>query len=637
MVGPAGTGLVAMPDRRTILRAILLGSAGVAIPSGVAALGGCGVPTGGSPVVDGSGPSVGTAGLTGGGTPPGPDTATTPEELVAKYLLAVAGPLEDVYRTQLQNSARRFMTSDAADSWEPEPDVTVVRVVGKPRRREGGVSTWADITLQTVGKLTPSGMLMPTSSAQVTCNFELVNDRTNSRDGSGWRIKRIISKPANLSSAMLLDSAALDDPVLRLFTPQLLYYWPSAGQNALVPDLRYLPLAGSDQNRFTRIVNDLLSEPPSWLAVKDFPSAVLAQAAPDKDNNYLVVNIKLPAPGLDPKRLMTQLRWSLFPFYQGPVQLQINSQKQQVDGSSGGYRTANLADSPDRSPDAYCVAGGVVRPLRDDEDAPTILDAPLNRDVLWAALSRDRRMVAVVRPDGPGKYGLWIGDADTGPAYIKCAGLSSRNLGRPVWLPGQDRLVVLVDNRLYAVNRLGAAASDVTPIGVQKVPAFSVAPDGRRIALIADGVPAIASLSPADQSTGIGASERFAVSGLVELSAIAWSRMERVVVAGRIPSSAADAFGLIETTIDGAIQQEVPDVKLAEQITHLAAYPPAPSVQSTGMGRILGQAGSGKNVYSFEFLRQYRRLDQLQIQPSLSASASPKPVELTPTAPFFAD
>ena len=77
-------GLVTMPDRRTVLRAILLGSAGIAVPSGLAALGGCGVPTGGRPEVDGPGPSAGIAGLTGGGTPDGPDTAISPEDLVAK-------------------------------------------------------------------------------------------------------------------------------------------------------------------------------------------------------------------------------------------------------------------------------------------------------------------------------------------------------------------------------------------------------------------------------------------------------------------------------------------------------------------------------------------------------------------------
>lgn len=639
-------GLVTMPDRRTVLRAILLGSAGIAVPSGLAALGGCGVPTGGRPEVDGPGPSAGIAGLTGGGTPDGPDTAISPEDLVAKYLRAVAGKLDDSSRESLQKFARTFMTSEAAQNWTPGADITVVRV-GDLGRREGGTSTNVDVTLRPVGQLSANGMLKPIDLEAVRCTFEVVNDRLSNQGNDAWRIQRI--QPVSLANVMLLDSAALDDP--RLFTPQLVYYWSSGGgRSALVPDLRYLPLVGTDQNRYARIVTDLLSLPSSWLAVTLFPNPTALTQATTDDKGYLSVNIKLPTPdAIDHNRLMTQLRASLYPLYTRTLQLQINSQKQQSSGGDG-YRTANLADSPARKgADPYCVAGGVVRPLHEDARPPAVLDAPLNRDVVWAALSRDKRMVAVVR-QAAGHYGLWIGDEAAGPGYIACTKgfpRSATRYGRPAWLPGQpagqERILVLVDDQLYAVDRASVSASNITPAGVQHVQAFSVAPDGRRIALIADGVPEIAALTPTEQSTLIGTPQPINVPDLVRgtFAAVAWSRLERVVVAGRL-SGSTETFSIFEATIDGAIIQQFRNADSKEQISHLAAYPPGPVEQPAGMGWVLGQAGSGKSVYSFQIEGgRYDRLNQLQIQPSASpsasASASPKPVELMPTAPFFAD
>lgn len=635
-----------MPDRRSVLRAILLGSVGIAAPAGVAVLGGCGVPTGGRPVVDGPGPSVGTGGGSGsGGTPPGPDSATDPADLVKKYLLAVAGQLEDIYRVKLRNSAHSFWARGV--EWSPSQEITVVRAIDGPSSSKSGASTRVDITLQPVGQLTSSGVLTPLvpAASQVKCRFEVVNERVDPNGNDVWRIQKI--DPPSMASAMLLDSAALDDSPYGLFVPQLVYYWPSAGQNALVPDLRYLPLVGNDQARYIRIVTDLLSDPPGWLTVTEFPpGASLIQAAPDKNNKNLIVNIKLPTPDADHNRLMTQLRASLYPFYQGTLQLQINSEKQQT-SSGDGYRTANLADSPRGNADAYCVAGGAVRPLRAETQPPALLGSPLNRDVVWAALSRDKQMIAVVRQIA-GRYSLWIGDDKTGSEYIQCSALPAKSTyGRPVWLPGQpagqEQIVVLVDGQLYAVDRTGTSASNVTPAGVQHIQAFSVAPDGRRIALIVDGVPAVAALTPTDQSAKIGQPQQINIPDVAPgtFAAVAWSRLERVVVAGRLRQ--ADAFTIVEATIDGAIIRQLKDadavLQITQQITHLAAYPPGPSTHSAGMGWVLGQAGSGKGAYSFQI--EQEQVGQLQVEvtpsPSPNASATPKPVELTPTAPFFAD
>ena len=74
------------PDRRQLLRALLLAGAGLAVPSA------CGVPSGGGPIVDGSGPSYDPS--TGArGRPPTPGDANSATELVQLFLYAISGPL----------------------------------------------------------------------------------------------------------------------------------------------------------------------------------------------------------------------------------------------------------------------------------------------------------------------------------------------------------------------------------------------------------------------------------------------------------------------------------------------------------------------------------------------------------------
>src|SRR5262245_23429414 len=96
-----------MAGRRQVLRGLLLGAAGVAVPSALAA---CGVPSGGHAVVDGRGPSPAAGAPPGGGAPVNPDAARSATDLVDKYLLACAGPLDEQYRTKLADWARHFMT-----------------------------------------------------------------------------------------------------------------------------------------------------------------------------------------------------------------------------------------------------------------------------------------------------------------------------------------------------------------------------------------------------------------------------------------------------------------------------------------------------------------------------------------------
>jgi hypothetical protein len=625
-------------DRRQVLRVLLLGAAGAAVPPALAA---CGVPGGGHAVVDGAGPSVGAGGSTSGGDPPDPRLAGDPVELVRRYLLAAAGPLEDNYRNTLQESARRFMTAAQRATWSPGQGITVVRVIGDPIPQTGRASTTVDIKLQRIGSLDTYGAVSTITNPAglppvVSCQFEVVDNPDRS---GGWLINDISSPDdRSLASAMLLSSDALDT-TSGLFTPQVVYYWPTGDPDGLVPDLRYIPVKGSDQQRLTRIVADLLGGPADWLDAKPLPTDMkLASPLVALSDGLLTVNLSTAGP--DPNRLMTQLRWSLWALFRERVQLQVSAQPQQVDGASSDFKRANVAAAPSRgsgTADEFCVAGEVVRPLRADTPVPPVLNSAQNIHVVWAALSRDKDLVAVVRDAGGGRYGLWLGAAGS-PAYLQVnVPPRTTNFSRPAWLPGQPRVLVLVDNRLYAADMSGRAASDVTPNGVNQVKAFSVAPDGQRIALIADGVPAVATLSSTSQPILVNAPQRFTAAHFEQgsLSAIAWTRLERVVIAGHT----SGGYGLVEMTIDGAVDQRLTDVNLRDAITHLVGYPPSPSgPNSNARGKILGQAQLAKKAYSFEYARAYNPLAQLQVAPSPAPSSSPGHTQaLTATAPFFAD
>src|SRR5262249_50833219 len=158
---------------------------------------------------------------------------------------AVAVPPEDPYIKQAQDFARTFMTPDLRNDWTPGNDIAVVRVLGTPNPREGSTSTYVDVTLQQIGQLASSGAVNQVTvpaPAPVSVQFEVV---TNPDRGGGWRIKSISSQQdKNIGNRMLLSSDALDpESPNPLFTPQLIYYWPSSGRDSLVPDLRYLPTA----------------------------------------------------------------------------------------------------------------------------------------------------------------------------------------------------------------------------------------------------------------------------------------------------------------------------------------------------------------------------------------------------------
>lgn len=621
--------------RRRLLRAAVLGTAAVAVPAG------CGVPSGGPPIVDGAGPSFGPGAADGNGKAPVPQDANSPEALIRKYLGAVSGRVEnDADLTKAQERATEFLTTNARQGWQAGNQITVVRLLSGPNRSAGDRpgATFVDVTLEPVGVMQTNGTVGAPAGSTAAKSVRFTVVPNDDPDRSGGLLIDAIDGPPQFAG-MLLDSAGLDD---MWYHPQLIYFWDT-GRRGLVPDLRYVPRVGLtvDAQR-TEIVNWVLAGPSDLLS-----DAVVANmynqitllgpnlVAPQNDR--LLINLSAAPQGTPPTDVIDQMRASLGVFYQGSVLLEFASQAQQADGDGDRYQARNLADQNFRSPDATEFAitstDRSVHEVATGEVPPALSGLEkLNKDVVYAALTRDQKTAALVRAD----HRLYlVGGARRGgpPGDQPVAGLSGTGWTRPVWLSTPvPRVLVAVDGALRVVAMDGKT-SDVTPGGVGSVTAFSVAPDNHRIALIADGRAWVGALRADSDGMSIGPL-RGIDPMLSDLSGVAWSRLARVVVAGR--SEANHNYQLCEITIDGAIAIPWDQGAYSAPITQVVGYPNLPSQSMERPGSVLVQTETGTayraTPYGFEPLAFSRGWPSPS--PSATSSGQTTPV---PRNPFYLD
>jgi hypothetical protein len=607
------------PDRRQVLRALLLAGAGLAVPAA------CGVPTGGGPIVDGTGPASDPI----GGSrvpPPDPSSATNAVELVQGFLAAVSGPLDTSdARREAGNRARKFLTAQAGQRWQPADQVTVVQVVGGYQDAVAGPgATVVTVTLRPVGVLSPRGDIgtYGGSPGPAQLAFRVVSS-TADPDVP----KLIDGLPPGLPAGYVLSSDALNNT--NYFRPQLIYFWDLA-HRFLVPDLRYVPRTLlSESAQKAAVVNWLIGGPSDLVSpvtstiLPNGTTLIGPNVVPDGQTGALVVNFSGSFQDVELDKVMAELRWSLVPLWTEPVQLQIASRPQQVDGAGTGYVADNPADAAYRSSDseAFCVAGGVVTGVDPSSQVPAVLGASAhNQGVAKAALSRDKSQVAIVGTDRQ----MWLGrlrDTDARAAYVQ-APLAGADWSRPAWLPNTNRVLVIVDSTLYTVNTSGGTTAVTTGVS-----AFSVAPDGYRIALVSGGVVSVAALRDDGDRLSIG-TQRPLDPGLRNPSGVAWVRLDRLVVAGRADEG---GWGLAEVSIDGAIV--VPWGRpFTSEIVSVVGYPPLPSRAQQGTGPVMVQTKDGQAYRAFP--TNAFALPAREPSPSPSSGTAG---QVTPTAPFYLD
>jgi hypothetical protein len=260
----------------------------------------------------------------------------------------------------------------------------------------------------------------------------------------------------------------------------------------------------------------------------------------------------------------------------------------------------------------------------------------MNSLVESAALSRSKASAALVRTTTPTSGGLWLGRYNDALGATQYTGpvLPARTISRPVWLDRpRPRVLVAVDGELWDVPESAPSrASDVTPSGVGAITALAVAPDGRRVALVAGGrvFVAVLNFAPEGDSLSVGATREVYTTGLVGAVAVAWTTEDSLVVAGTVSSGGS---GLLEVSIDGALSEILRTDGLgASVITQVVAVPRDPTTGS--FGPIMIEAAG----------RAYRRhstaIEPIAVSSGLpTPGPTPKPHGTTATyeltAPFY--
>jgi len=565
-------------SERSVRRLIGLLLAGVT----AVAIAGCGIsPSQPRHIGDGlvPGPGLGSDQI----PPPGP-LLGTPTQTVSRYFEAAVGG-DDAAVQNVQS----FLTPNWRSKWVSGQQLTIVRNLRiDPEGARTGRSVTVTGRYQRVGVLTDQGVLDDVSEQPqfVPFTFTLVEGENPSQ----WSID---SGPQGL----LLSDAALG----LYYRNRPIYFWDSTGQR-LVPDLRYLALTTPPASRPNTIVDWLLNGPSRWLrsAVASLPAgAKLKEAIIKNSDNELVVNLSAATAGAataeDLQRLTDQLQWSLRTDSFPAIELRIEDQSKAVDGSADRY--LKVAPASNAVAQRFGVADGKLVPLPvGSQNSPAVLASTANRNVVSASVSRDPDRVAFVRRAGNGTLTLSIQRSGEGPLPKPVeVGLGRiDSMSRPAWIPGAtDRLVVAAEGRLYAVTA-GGGPSEITPDGISGVTAVSVAPDGRRIAYVAQGRAYVAALGFGPTVT-VDPQRRPLLPGQLEAAGIAWTSEDRVIVAGSANGRAA----LWHVRADGAVAENLspPDTALIDPLIDVVAFPQSPVRPSTNVEAMVQTATVAYNLY----------------------------------------
>jgi hypothetical protein len=540
----------------------------------------CGVPATTTPVAVGQAPGVGEPAERSNARLPGPNGASGPKELVQRFLQAAAKGDWDAARDQRISKAteylRTFLAPDVAKTWQPKTQVVLVEAVPSTV----GVDT-VTMVLKPVGVLNPYGSVeeyqSPTGTASaITHQFNIQRDATSGE----WRITN-----APPQEGLLLSTEGL----ATLYAMRPIYFWDTAEDRYLVADPRYLANGVPREKRVREVVERLLQGPSTWLdqaqAVRHLPPGTNIPDNPVLDSK-IHVNLSVQARS-DPgriKKITWQLRWSLHQLTAPaglPVELQIDNRPAYTDDGDD-YRASNPSASSGANEDQrlYGVAGGKVVPVKAVRTTVPVLAAPENADVVSAAVRRDGNLAALVRRGKGGAPELWIGrytGETSGTKYVKqdlkCAAMS-----RPALLPGfADRVLVVCDGQLMDVST-GAQPAKVINLADGAIRAISVAPDGRRLALVTGDKVYIATVTASSAPVSLGTFREVYPAGFTNLKGVAWSAECQLVVAGTVPGTGTGTgtSGLVEVSIDNASRTPVTSSSAGLVITSVAAVPRDP-------------------------------------------------------------
>jgi hypothetical protein len=587
--------------------------------------GGCGIPENSDVIVVGPGPTSFTS-VEDDGSPPVQqtrDSTTDPAQFVEYYLKAAAGDPEGAV-----GRVKAFMSDEFASGFKAGPDVKVVRLAEKPLYTPGD----PEITLTTrqVGTLKSNGVLEPTPNSAAATNVYTL--RVTEVPGKGLYI-------ADAPSVLLLT----DDALNLFYQRRTIYFW-NTEQTGLVPDLRYMPRSVLTVQQPTTILGWLANGPASWLSdrVRTLePGTAALDNVPAITDETLQVTLNAQAvPPGDEKALdllRRQLQWSLRPLLPQTLELKVGHQDP-VKYGEVDYLTSNPAYRLVDTPERFVIFNGVIRRLVDSPQATDplpVLRPADNKGITAAAMSTSgtHDFAAVVSGSGQNQR-LRVGSAPDGEqAGLKQVGGLSGPLGRPIWaITGDGDAaaaigLITVNGRLYSFHTDGSRAR---PVGWQgdpgRITAVSVAPDGRRVALVSGGRLYRTVLGADGDAITMNTPEQLLAPTLSTVAAVAWSAEDWLTVAG---VRSDGRVSIMDMTIDGALQgQRLPDIG-DKTVSYLTAYPANP---------VTGRDKSGSVSYTAAGQAWDALSTPVAIDASdLAGAPSSPPAGMKPTAPFFLD
>ncbi|MFI2033812.1 LpqB family beta-propeller domain-containing protein [Streptomyces bottropensis] len=479
--------------------------------------------------------------------PPAEDAE--PQEIVQGFLEALTS--DDLrYET-----ARKYLTGDAAKDWDPGESTTVLAEAPTPYTPATGDRPDDDVyryelSGERVARVDEQHAYTPTSG-----EYRRQVHLTRVKDTGQWRIDR-------LPSGVVLGRSDFE----RNYKSINKYYFTSAAQSGEPGTVADPVYVRSQVDPVTQVVRDLLQGPTSWLnpvARTSFPSGTAlrkgTRALTPDDQNRLVVPLNKKADHVSASRckeMAAQLLFTLqdyMPTGVDEVELQGSTGAQLcVLGESTVDEVVASHDFGKTAEFEYFIDGDhkLVRLSgRGVATTPTAVPGALGdgeKQLRSAAVSRDEERAAGVSADGSELYvaPLTAGSSVGDPVLSSAGATAKDRLTTPSWDgrgdlwvadrdPEKPRLLVLADG-------MGEPLEVRTPNLDGRIEAVRVAADGVRVALTlkSEGKRAlyigrIERDADAESTTVSIVELRSVTPDLEDVTAMSWAGDSQLVVVGR--------------------------------------------------------------------------------------------------------
>jgi hypothetical protein len=467
-----------------------------------------------------------------------PSVGASPSDIVRGFLEANAS-LDSGHAI-----ARRYLTAEAAESWDPSAATTVYEQSSLELSKLRGSSITAEMAIN--NRLEANGYLKPIEPAeQAEVDFRL----EQVIDSAGIPQWRIIDPPAGVLIS--------DSDLRRAYRPHQVYQ-AALRSGVLVPDGRLLPVIGPSLP--TALAERVLAGPASWLApgirggAPDGTQLALG-AVPVTDGVALVelTDAALLATEVQRQDLAAQMTWTLTQLSEvSGVRLQVGGEPYNVPGRP---EVMDRSVFQDRSPDSlitgpdgeqrvphYILVGTELLRVSDASRTGTAIDVPDADRLLELGVSLDQQMASAVTPD---RRGLWMLPLDRGISdYLvtgRRIGGASFDIDGRAWFTDAGKVMRLGASRAPA--RVPVRGDDLAG----RISSVHLARDGTRVVLVAGGQLYLGVLEGSQQGLAITSAHRLAVTveGVVD---VAWRNSTTLDVLGSTDSSGRQVLRISVST-----------------------------------------------------------------------------------------